>query len=156
MDVMESAMSVAARCAVFSVLLISAELGIGQPGDSDARAKLVGVWVGYAVEGKGESPDKGPVKVELTITKDTITGIGLKGNERNDLGIGTYTVKLGKAPFELDGDKMTGNPNRKEVWVGIYELNGDTLKWCVARKKRATTFETGGGAFLLILKRQAK
>lgn len=26
----------------------------------DAREKLVGVWTGYAVEGKGENPDRGP------------------------------------------------------------------------------------------------
>src|SRR5581483_6096487 len=35
-----------------------------------ARDKLVGVWNGYAVEGKGENPDRGPVKIELTITQD--------------------------------------------------------------------------------------
>lgn len=136
--------------------LAIANLGVAQERADKERAKLVGVWVGFAVEGKGERPDQGPVKVELTITKDTIKGVGLKGRERNDLGTGTFVIKPDKTPFHLDGDKMTGNPNRKEVWVGIYHLDGDTLKWCVGRKKRPTEFETGGGQFLLILKRQAK
>jgi uncharacterized protein (TIGR03067 family) len=140
-------------CTLFvSVLLMQA--GRAQEGADKARAKLVGTWAGYAVMGKGEKPDQGPVKLELIITKETIKATQLKGKDRFDLGIGTFEIKLDKAPFHLDGDKKLDNPNRKEVWLGIYQLDGDTLKWCVGRKKRPTEFETGDGAFLLILKRQ--
>ena len=118
-----------------------------------AREKLVGVWNGYAVEGKGENPDRGAVKLELTITKDLIKAKQFKGKEDFDLGEGTYLIVQDKSPNNLDGDKKLDNPNRKEIWLGIYQLDGDTLKWCVGRKARPTEFETKQGQFLLIFKR---
>lgn len=125
-----------------------------QEADVNAREKLVGVWIGYAVLGNGEKPDQGPVKLELTITKDAIHAIGYKGKERMDLGTGAFALTLDKTPRHLDGDKKLANPNRKELWLGIYELDGDTFKWCVRKKGRPTEFETKDGAFLLILKRK--
>jgi uncharacterized protein (TIGR03067 family) len=142
-----------AICAFFLATLVGIDVSSAQDATDKARAKLVGTWVGYAVMGKGEKPDQGPVKIELVITKDTIKGSQFKGKDRHDLGIGTFEIKLDRAPFHLDGDKKLDNPNRKEVWLGIYELNGDTLKWCVGRKKRPAEFETKDGAFLLILRR---
>lgn len=126
-----------------------------QPATS-AREKLIGVWYGFAVEGKGENPNQGPVKVELTITKDLIIGKQFKGTQPFELGEGTFELTLEKTPHYLDGNKKLDNPNRKEIWLGIYQLDGDTLKWCVGRKSRPTEFETKQGSFLLILKRKAK
>jgi uncharacterized protein (TIGR03067 family) len=127
---------------------------IAQDSAEKAREKLVGQWAGYAVHGKGEKPDQGPVKIDLVITKDLIKATGYKGKDPMDLGQGTFVLNLDKAPFHLDGDKKLDNPNRKEVWLGIYQLDGDTLKWCVGRKSRPTEFETKAGTFLLILKRK--
>jgi uncharacterized protein (TIGR03067 family) len=121
-----------------------------------ARESLVGTWTGFAVEGKGEKPNQGPVKLELIITKDLIKAKQVKGKDILDLGEGSFALDLGKAPNLLDASKNTGNPNRKENWVGIYKLDGDTLQWCVARKERPKDFATGQGAFLIILKRQPK
>lgn len=118
------------------------------------RDKLVGTWAGYAVDGKGEKPDQGPVKLELVITKDLIKAKQFKGKEIVDLGEGTFVIERDKTPNILDATKKLDNPNRKETWVGIYHLDGDTLKWCVGRKTRPTEFATGQGAFLVILKRQ--
>lgn len=126
----------------------------GQEATEKDRARLVGVWSGYAVNGKGEKPNEGPVKIELTITRDLIKAKQFKGPNTLDLGEGRFEIKLDKTPNHLDGDKKLDNPNRKEVWLGIYQLDGDTLKWCVKRKGRPTEFATGDGAFLLILKRQ--
>jgi len=39
------------------------------PDEQAERARFVGVWRGFTVEGKGETPDRGPVKLELTITE---------------------------------------------------------------------------------------
>lgn len=141
-------------CLILATTISFSAIASAQDAADKERAKLVGAWVGYAVAGKGEKPNEGPVKLELIITKDSIKGFGLKGKERIDYGIGTYTLKLDTMPFQMDGDKKLDNPNRKEIHLGIYQLDGDTLKWCVARKKRPTEFETGNGAFLLILKRQ--
>ena len=127
---------------------------MAQEAEKVNREKLIGVWNGYAVEGKGENPDRGPVKLELTITKELIKAKQFKGKEVLDLGEGTFEIRPDMSPDHLDGDKKLDNPNRKEIWLGIYQLEGDTLKWCVGRKTRPTEFETKQGAFLLILKRK--
>ncbi len=126
-----------------------------QPADKE-RDKLVGTWVGWAVKGKGERPERMGIKIELVITKDTIQGFTFKGQERTDSGDGTYSIKIDNGQFHLDGDKKFPNPNRKEPWLGIYELDGDSLRWCVGRKKRPPEFDGKDDAFLLILKRQPK
>jgi len=126
-----------------------------EPADKE-REKLVGTWVGWAVKGKGENPERMGVRIELIITKDSIRGVGFKGKERTDLGEGKFTMNLAKAPFHLDGDKKLDNPKRKEFWQGIYQLDGDHLKWCVGRKNRPADFDGKDDAFLLILKRQGK
>lgn len=134
--------------------LMAGAQAFGQQKADDARAKLVGVWSGYAVEGRGEKPDQGPVKIELNITKNLIQAKQFKGKDAYDLGEGTFELTFDKTPYHLDGNKKLDNPNRKDIWLGIYQLEGDTLKWCVKKKGRPTEFATGAGAFLLILKRQ--
>lgn len=124
--------------------------------DAQERAKLVGVWKGFAVEGKGETPDRGPVKLELTFTEKTIHGIEIKQGRRVDHGTGDFFLDLDASPPHLDG-KQVNERGRTRSYVGIYALEGDTLKWCVSPKKiRPTTFETMKGQFLLILKRDKK
>ena len=43
-----------------------------------------------------------------------------------------------------------------ETYLGIYKIEGDTLKWCVAvpGSERPSEFATSGSDFLLVLKRQ--
>jgi uncharacterized protein (TIGR03067 family) len=123
------------------------------PDEKAERARLVGVWKGYTVEGKGENPDAGPVKLELTFTERTIQGIEIREAERFDHGEGEYTLQLDTEPRRLDAAKSRG-AGRKQEYIGIYRLEGDTLKWCVSpRKVRPETFETVKGQYLLILKR---
>jgi uncharacterized protein (TIGR03067 family) len=127
-----------------------------EDGEAKARKELVGTWKGFAVEGKGETPDRGPVKLELRISERTIKGLELKGGKVVDHGEGTYVLDLTKSPRHLDASK-TNERGRKEEYVGIYSVEGDTLKWCVSRRKtRPTDFQTGDGGYLLILRRQAE
>jgi uncharacterized protein (TIGR03067 family) len=140
----------------FMILLVAAvgfPLAAQEPTKA-AREKLVGVWAGYVVEGKGENPNQGPVKLELTITKDLIKSRQFKGKQPLDLGEGTFEITLNRFPNHLDGNKKLSNPNRKEIWLGIYQIEGDTLKWCVGRRTRPGEFASKRGAFLLILKRK--
>ncbi len=130
---------------------VSAPSGAGAP-DNAERQKLCGLWKGYTVEGKGENPDTGPVKIELTITEKTIHGIQIQGDKRVDQGVGEYMLNPGASPHGLDASK-TNERGRKESYIGIYSIEGDTLKWCVGRKDRPTSFESTKGQFLLILKR---
>ncbi|MEZ6139090.1 MAG: TIGR03067 domain-containing protein [Zavarzinella sp.] len=119
--------------------------------DVPTRNALTGVWVGYAIEGKGEKPDQGPVKIKLTITKDQIAGVQLDGEKMIDQGSGTYTLDLSKPVHVMDA---THSQRKNNTWQGIFVLEGDTLKWCVGRRERPTEFETKKGAFYLILKRE--
>ncbi len=118
------------------------------------RAKFVGVWKGYAVEGKGENPDRGPVRLEITATDRTMHGIQIKGDGNTDHGIGEFTLDLAANPRRLDAAKKSER-GRREEYIGIYTLEGDTLKWCVSPQKvRPETFETKKGQFLVILKKE--
>jgi uncharacterized protein (TIGR03067 family) len=120
--------------------------------DAKAREALSGNWKGFAVEGRGDRPDHGPVKLDLTISAKTIRGVEIKDGERIDHGEGEYTLGLKSDPKHLDATR-TNERGRVDAWVGIYKVEGDKLYWCVARKTRPTTFETVKGQFLLILKR---
>jgi uncharacterized protein (TIGR03067 family) len=117
------------------------------------RAKFVGLWKGFTVEGKGENPDRGPVRLEITVTEKTMHGIQIKEDGDIDHGVGEYTLDLAADPAWLDAAK-TNARGRKQAYTGIYKLEGDTLKWCVSPQKvRPETFETKKGQFLVILKR---
>jgi hypothetical protein len=52
------------------------------------REKFVEAWKGFAVEGRGENPDRGPVKLELRITVKTMRGLEFKGTNVVDHGEG--------------------------------------------------------------------
>jgi len=119
------------------------------------RQKFVGTWKGFTVEGRGENPDRGPVKLELRITGKVMKGLEFKGTNVVDHGEGEFTLDLSQSPKYLDAWK-TNERGRKQNYVGIYTLEGDTLKWCVSPQKvRPQTLETKKGQFLLILKRQS-
>ncbi len=69
-------------------------------------------------------------------------------------GTGEFSLALAQKPANLNAWKAGPN-GRKQTYVGIYTLEGDTLKWFGSpRKTRPAEFRTGGGSFLLILKRQ--
>ncbi|MCE9531583.1 MAG: TIGR03067 domain-containing protein [Planctomycetes bacterium] len=123
--------------------------------DADDIKKLIGVWEGYAVEGKGEKPDRGPVHIRLTITADKMSAIDLNNGDK-DMGNGTYKVDASKPKKELDANGVVLPGKRERKFLGIYELNGDTLKWCVDNRSqgRPEELQTVRGNFLLILKRK--
>jgi hypothetical protein len=64
--------------ALLSVLAAVSATG-AESDDQQERKKLTGVWKGFAVEGRGENPDRGPVKLELTFTERSIKGLEFKG-----------------------------------------------------------------------------
>jgi uncharacterized protein (TIGR03067 family) len=138
---------------VMLALAAAARLSAADADNPEQRQKLAGVWKGFAVEGRGENPDRGPVKLELRIG-EKMKGLEFKGTNVVDHGEGEFILDLAQTPNVLDAWK-TNERGRKQSYVGIYALEGDTLRWCVSPQKvRPTTFETVKGQFLLILKRQ--
>ena len=128
----------------------------GNPNDKD-RKSLVGTWQGYVVEGKGENPNRGAVHLEIVITPDKMTSTDLQTPSKS-FGEGTFRLDASAKLKTLD-PIGTGGPEKGKAYLGIYILEGDTLKWCVANpgKPRPQEFasKTGAGQFLMILKRQA-
>jgi uncharacterized protein (TIGR03067 family) len=122
--------------------LVVVALPAAENGEAQERQRFVGVWKGFTVEGRGENPDRGPVKLELRITEKTIKGLEFKGTNVVDHGEGEFTLDLRQSPGCLDATQ-TNERGRKQTYLGIYTLEGDTLKWCVSPQKvRPKTFET--------------
>src|SRR5690242_11212973 len=80
----------------FAFCLLFGSMALAQePRRPDARAelkKLEGVWEGFAVEGKGERPNQGPLNIRLTIKGDKMTGFDIRGNK--EMGSGTFKLDL--------------------------------------------------------------
>ena len=123
--------------------------------DADLQA-LQGTWRGWVVEGRGQRPDAGPVNLEITVKKDVIVAKRLGGVNKDDpLGEGTFRLTVAPKEKRIDATRTTA-PAKGRTYAGIYEVAGDTLKWCVANpnQERPTDMVTRRGQFLLILKRQ--
>ena len=121
-----------------------ASIVAGAERDGEARKELAGVWDGRV--------DEGATGHQLTFTPDHIAG---KQDEKQYLGEGGFKLDLLKQPRWMDATGTKG-PQRGRRYLGIYALDGDTLKWCVSTpgNERPTEFATKNGQFLLILKRQ--
>lgn len=146
------------RAAFATCLLLCVTVSADESKDEAIKAevkKLEGVWEGYAVDGKGEKPDQGPVHFRLTITQTKMSAINL-GDKNKDMGNGVYKLELSKSTKEMDATGVVLPGKQERTYQGIYELDGDTLKWCVTPRKgeRPGEFRTSKGSFLLILKRK--
>jgi uncharacterized protein (TIGR03067 family) len=62
-----------------------------------------------------------------------------------------------RSPKTLDA-KVIDGPNKGAVILGIYEINGDTLKVCFdpEGKKRSTEFKGESGAQTLVVHKRVK
>lgn len=146
-------------CRALALILFAAPaLAVAQPPPDAVKAelaKLVGTWEGYAVEGAGERPDRGPFHLRITITETKMSAIDL-GNGNKDMGSGTFRLDPSQPLKELDATGVVFPMKKERTYRGIYRLDGDTLKWCVdnRQKDRPAEFRTTGGNYLLVLKRK--
>ncbi len=122
--------------------------------DAKERSKLVGVWKGYAVEGKGENPNRGPLHLQITITATAIKAVNL-GDGNKDMGEGSFSLDFAGPLKGLDAMGIVLPRKKTQNYRGIYDIEGDTLRWCVdnTNKGRPEQFRTGGGNYLMVLKR---
>lgn len=126
------------------------------PRGNAETSRLSGVWRGWVVRGRGENPNEGEMEIELTIEGNRITGREL-GTQRapGGLGGGTFTMTGNGNSGNLDADGNAG-PQDGRQFMGIYELQGDTLRWCVSNRsrQRPTAMATDRGNYLMILRKQ--
>ncbi len=127
--------------------------GSQQSEEAAERAKLAGTWTGFVVEGRGEMPDRGPARISELVIAATV--IRARDGQMN-MGEGSYRMDLSAKPRTLDAHGLVG-PTRGKTYLGIYQLEGDTLRWCVANsdKPRPTEFLTrrGHGQYLMVFRR---
>jgi uncharacterized protein (TIGR03067 family) len=105
--------------------------------------RLQGTWMLVGRESKGEKVPEGKVqamKGRLTVNGDKFT---FKIEDTNFTG--TVTLDPSKSPKHLDVSFVGANGEKGKV-VGIYELQGDTLRECFDPKERPTQFKTQPGS----------
>jgi uncharacterized protein (TIGR03067 family) len=129
------------------------------PPQKTSKAKestgLEGTWRGWVVDGRGEQPDRGHMQMELRIAGTTMSAEEIGTNRSGGgLGDGTFTVTGNGRSGNLDATGTSGQQNGRS-FMGIYEVDGDTLRWCVGnRRARPTEYSTARGNYLMVLRRQ--
>ena len=141
----------------FSTLLLSTLLlTVATSAFAQADRPLTGTWEGWLVDGDGSQQSQRRQRIsEMVITAAQIT---CKDGRGSSMGAGTYRLGSSGAVRTIDATGTAGQPSGK-AFKGIYQINGDTLKWCSGNDKaktRPTELKTnvGNGHFLLILTRK--
>ena len=147
--------------ALFCAIGFTASGGSGtlanEQGDLEKEVrKFQGAWTFESSEAGGKALPAGELKgLILTFEGDKHTV--KKGDEV--IQVGTQKLDSSKSPKTIDVT-MTEGVNKGAVMLGIYEIDGDTLKVCFdpQGKKRSTEFKStpGSGDFVNVHKRVKK
>jgi uncharacterized protein (TIGR03067 family) len=142
-------------------LVLTASGGTGARADDKADVekelkKFQGTWTFESVEAGGKKAPADEFKgVTITFAGDKFTV--KKGDEL--IQAGTQKLDPSKSPKTIDVT-MTEGLNKGAVMLGIYEIDGDTLKVCFDEegKKRPTEFRSTAGSqtFVNVHKRVKK
>jgi uncharacterized protein (TIGR03067 family) len=123
---------------------------------ADAKEELArfqGTWVRVAAEVDGKKQSADDLKNQTLAIKGDEYTVTIDGKPRK----GTIKVDPAKSPKQLDIIPSEG-PNKGKTLPGIYELDGDTLRYCLATKggDRPTEFASapGSGHGLFVNKRE--
>ena len=124
-----------------AVLVMSAE---GNQGDTakDELKKLEGTWLLVMSEQDGLKSDPNFVKNGKMVIKGnkmTVYGGKVKSTEAN------IVLNPAKKPKTIDAIQTFGGPKGTK-YVGIYELDGDSLKLCFSEKQRPKDFTAKKGS----------
>lgn len=142
-----------------TLVLTAAGAGVRADDKADVEKELKkfqGTWTFESVEAGGKVEPAASFK-GMTLTFDGDKHAVKKGNEV--LQAGTQKLDPSRSPKSIDVT-MTEGPDKGTVVLGIYEIDGDTLKVCFdpEGKKRPTEFKTAAGspAFVAVHKRVKK
>jgi uncharacterized protein (TIGR03067 family) len=141
-------------------VLLGSALLLATPGASSAEDakqeldKLQGTWYSLSTEMDGANT-AAEDKTDLHVIKGNQVIAKKDGKEISQAEI---VVEPGK-PFRKVTIQMKTGDNKDKTWVGIYQVDGDSLKWCGCWKGEndlPTSFGTkkGDKYFLRAMKRQ--
>jgi uncharacterized protein (TIGR03067 family) len=115
--------------------------------------KLQGTWQMQKLVGRGKEIDGDRARaISYVFDGDSAKRL-VNGVDRKDPG--TIKIDASKKPAHIDlKPAKEGDP----TMLGIFEIDGDTLKWCFSSKKRPEKFESveGSDNILMIFKRVKK
>lgn len=127
-------------------------LSLAHAEDAAWRKQLLGTWQGAVVSDEETGARRATIR-ELTITLDKISATDGDGRS---LGEGSYKLAEENGVLTIDATGVNG-PAMGQTMLGIWKLEGDTLRWCSANggKPRPTEFKTrSSGPYLMILTRK--
>lgn len=133
-----------------SVLMVSMSIGFAEK-EID---KLQGTWQVQKLVSKGKEVDAEKAKNLTFVIEGTKINRFVNGVDSKDpANLLVVQPKKGPAIFSLSTGKKDDPP-----MLGIWELDGDNLKWCFSPKRRPTSFESPEGSDItfMILKRIKK
>lgn len=139
---------------VAALMLIAAEA----PSDEVKKemAKLEGTWFMVSGEIDAQAMPDSYVANGKRVSENGVTTVTFNGQLFMKA---KYTVDPAKKPKTIDY-VMTDGPTKSKTQLGIYEIDGDRVKFCFASpgKDRPTEFATkpGSGLTLSIWKREKK
>ena len=117
-------------------------LGAAEPADDVKKelAKLEGNWSMVSGEREGQKLPDDLVKDAKRVSKGNETTVSIGGQVFIKA---TYTIDPGKKPKRIDYT-VTEGANKGKKLLGIYELDGDTVKFCFAGpdQERPKEFKT--------------
>lgn len=131
-----------------NAIVLSLALGV-----ADTDAKLDGTWQLQKLVGRGKEIDDDRAQAISYVFEGNSAKRLVNGLDRKDPG--TIKIDTAKKPAQIDlKPAKEGDP----TMLGIYEIDGDTLKWCFSSKKRPEKFEAPEGTdfILMIFKRVKK
>jgi uncharacterized protein (TIGR03067 family) len=116
-------------------------------------------WRGWVVMNQGNSPNDQMTEIELTITGTQMRGRDLgrnggQGGGRGPLGGGTFVMDAAAGTLDVT---QTEGGNAGKHYPGIFQLEGDVLRWCVSNVDRRRPTQLAGmgtSAYLMVLRRQ--
>lgn len=117
------------------LLAVAAGLLVAADAKDDGKEELK-KWQGSWATTSEYNGEKSPAKFTTTI-KDNAYTVKL-GDKTIDSG----TIKLGvdKKVKTIDATTSKAGPNKGQVLLGIYEMDGDTIKVCFGEKERPKEF----------------
>lgn len=130
-------------CAIASAMLLLVATSAAQDTKPE-MTKLEGEWSMVSGEANGQAMPKERVTSGKRLAKDGETTISFGGQVYFKA---KYTIDPAKTPKTIDY-AMTEGPTKGKTHLGIYELDGDTLKFCFAAPglDRPTEFTSKEGS----------
>ena len=142
--------------ALVAVLALVVSAAPAEDAVKKEMAQLEGEWSMQSGEADGQSMPKEMVSTGKRVAKDGETTITIGGQVYFKA---KFTIDPAKKPKAIDYT-MTEGTTKGKTHLGIYELDGDTLKFCFAApgKDRPTEFtaKEGSGRTFSVWKRDKK